>query len=182
MAGAAHAVGQHAAHRQAGPVLLQAQGQGAEGLGHGRGLDHRQHRQAEGLGQVGAAGPAVEQAHHALDQHDVMVLRGLGQQAPAVGLAAHPQVQLPAGLAAGAGVDHRVQKVRPGLEDPHPQALARPQPGQGRGDGGLALAGGGALTISARQRSPTAQSLLETPADSKLAISLRKATAARTRP
>jgi hypothetical protein len=71
MARAAHAVGQHTRPRAGRGGSAQAKGQRAKGARHGRGIDHRQHRHAKALGQVGRAGVAVEQAHHAFDEDEV---------------------------------------------------------------------------------------------------------------
>ena len=67
----------------------------------------------QSAGQVGRAGGAVEQAHHAFDEDEVVALRRSMQALAAVGLAVHPQVQLVHRLAAGQLVPVRVQKVWP---------------------------------------------------------------------
>jgi hypothetical protein len=68
--------------------------QGAEGLGHGLGVDHRHHRNAEAAGDVGARRAAVEQPHHPFDEDQVGLWRG-GVQAPGgVGRAAHAQIEV----------------------------------------------------------------------------------------
>lgn len=140
---AADAVAEDAGERQVRLVGGQAHGQGAEGLGHGGAVDHPQHRHAEVPRQVGGGRRAVEQPHDALDEDQVRLPRRFPQQAPALGLADHPQVQLVDRVAGGAGEDHRVEEVRPALEHPHAPALAGVQARQGGGDGGLALAGSG---------------------------------------
>ncbi|MNF76667.1 hypothetical protein D3C84_587870 [compost metagenome] len=139
---AAHPVAEDTGKGQVRLVSGQAHGQGAEGLGHGGAIDHAQHRHAEAPSQIGGRGRTVEQAHHTLDEDQVGLPRRLPQQAAALGLAHHPQVQLVDRRAGGAGQDHRVEKVRPALEYPHPLALASVQAGERGGDGGLALAGG----------------------------------------
>ena len=136
---AAHAVGQHTRPGHAGAVVLQAKGQRAKSARHGRCIDHRQHRHAKVLCQVGRAGGAVEQAHHAFDEDEVVALRRRMQALAAVGLAIHPQVQLVHRLAAGELVPVRVQKVWPALEHLHAKTPARMQPRQRRRHRGLAL-------------------------------------------
>ena len=136
---AAHAVGQHTRPGHAGAVVLQAKGQRAKSARHGRCIDHRQHRHAKVLCQVGRAGGAVEQAHHAFDEDEVVALRRSMQALAAVGLAIHPQVQLVHRLAAGELVPVRVQKVWPALEHLHAKTPARMQPRQRRRHRGLAL-------------------------------------------
>jgi len=118
-------------------------GQRAEGLGHGRAVDHRQHRHAETPRQVGGAGVAIEQTHHAFDEDQIGFVGGLPKQPARFLLADHPQVELIDGPTAGASEDHRVEKVRAALEYPHALALTRMQPSQCGGDGGLALPGRG---------------------------------------
>src|SRR5690606_8912287 len=86
---------------------------------------------------------AIEQTHHAFDEDQIGFAGGLPKQPARFLLADHPQVELIDRLAAGASEDHRVEKVRAALEYPHALALARMQPSQGGGDGGLALPGRG---------------------------------------
>ena len=143
MALAGHAIGQHAGPGHAGPEALQPMRQRAEGAGHRLGVDHGQHRQAEALRQVGRARRAVEQAHHALDDHEVGLGRGRMQPRAAVGLAGHPQVERMHGRAGGEPQPVRVEEVGPALEGAHAPALARMQPRERGGHGGLALTGGG---------------------------------------
>ncbi len=138
---AADPIGQHAGERQVRLEALQAVGQRAEGLGHGRAIDHRQHRHAEAPRQIRGRGRTVEQAHHPLDQDQVGLTRRFPEQASRLLLADHPQVELVDRSAAGTGQNHGVEKVRPALEHPYALALPRMQPRQSRGDGGLALAG-----------------------------------------
>jgi hypothetical protein len=143
MARAADAVGEHAGEGQAGPVAGQAVGDGAEGLGHGAGVDQGHDRNGEALGDVGGRRRAVEQAHDAFDQDQVGFAGRAGQAPARVGLAAHAEVEVLAGPAAGDGVNLRIEKIGAALEDGDAPPLAGMQAGQRRGDGGLALAGGG---------------------------------------
>ncbi|MNT01355.1 hypothetical protein D3C72_1358170 [compost metagenome] len=139
MALAGHAVGQHAGPGQARAEVLQAVGQRAEGAGHGLGVDHGQHGQAQALGQLGRAGRAVEQAHHAFDDHQVGLARGGMQARAAVGLAGHPQVERMHRRAGGQREPVRIEEVGPALEGPHAAALAHVQPRERGRDRGLAL-------------------------------------------
>ena len=145
MAVAGHAVGQHACPGQRAVavrlVVAQAVGHRAKGLRHGRGIDHRQHGQAQQPGQVGGTGCAVVQAHHPLDQNQVGLLRGAVQALAHIGLARHPQIHLMHRRTAGQLVPERVQKIRPALEHPHPPPGTAVQAGQRRRDRGFALAG-----------------------------------------
>ena len=164
--GAGHAVCQHAGPGQAPVAILfvvaQAMHDGAQRLRHGAGLHHGQHRQAEAARQVGRAGRAVVQAHHAFDQqHISLASRGVQARAD-VGLAGHPQVDVVHRRAAGKLVPERVQKVRPALEHPHAPAAPRQHARQRGCDGGLALAGGrsgdqesGAIGHGARLKNTT---------------------------
>ena len=142
MAHAAHPVAQHPGERQVGLKSRQAMGQGAKGLGHARAIHHRQHRHTKAARQIRRRGRAVEQAHHPFDQNQIGLPRCLPEALAAFGFAHHPQIQLVHQCAAGAGEDHRVEKVRPALEYPHPLAGAAMQARQGGGHRGLALAGG----------------------------------------
>ncbi|KAF1060887.1 MAG: hypothetical protein GAK45_02392 [Pseudomonas citronellolis] len=142
MAQAADPVGQHASEWQVRLVARQAQGQGPEGLGHGRAIDHRQHRHAEMPRQVSARRRTVEQPHDTFDEDQVGVGGSVPQQTAALLFANHPHVQLVHRRAAGALQDHRVEKIRPALEHPHLAPEVAVQARQGGGDGGLALAGG----------------------------------------
>jgi hypothetical protein len=141
MARIGHAVGEHPGPRHVGAVVLQAEGQRAEGGHHARRVHHRQHRQAEALRQVRRAGLAVKEAHGTFDDDQVRLLRGRMQARTAISLAGHPQVHLVHRRAAGQGVPARVQKIRPALEHPHAPPLARMQPRQRAGHRRLALAG-----------------------------------------
>ncbi|MCY1209216.1 hypothetical protein D9M72_208620 [compost metagenome] len=140
---AADAIAEHAGKGQVRLVGGQAHGQGAEGLGHGGAIDHAEHRHAKAARQVSGRGRAVEQPHHALDQDQVGLPCRFPEQAAAFRLAHHPQVQLVDRGRGCAGEDHRVEEIRAALEHPHALALTGVQAGQGGGDGGLALAGGG---------------------------------------
>ena len=71
--------------RASRPVVAQAIGQRAKRARHGRGIDHRQHRHAKVPGQVGRAGAAVKQAHHAFDEYQVRLARRIVQALRAVG-------------------------------------------------------------------------------------------------
>ena len=122
--------------------MLQAPGQRAKGARHGARVNHRQHRQAKALRQVGRAGLAVKQAHDPFDNDEIGVPRRMVQALRAIGLAGHPQVELVHRCAAGQGQPVGVQKIRPALEHTHPPPLPRMQPRQRAGHGGLALAGG----------------------------------------
>jgi hypothetical protein len=116
-------------------------GQRAESLRHGTGIDHREHRQPEGGGEIGAAGLAVEQAHHTLDEDQVCRrCRGM-QQATTVRRAAHEQVELMHRPAAGTREDHRVDEVGARLEHAHAPAAAHVGACDGGGHARLALAG-----------------------------------------
>jgi hypothetical protein len=117
-------------------------GQCAEGARHGRGIDHGQHGHAKALGQVGRARVAVEQAHHALDEEQVGLERGVVQALGAVGRAIDPQVQRVHRRAAGQFMPVRVEKIRPALEHAHAPPLPRVQPRQRGRHRGLALARG----------------------------------------
>ena len=144
---AAHPVGQHGGDRGAAiplfPVVLETKGHGAEGAGHGRGIQHQQHRQAEQLGQGGGGRFAVVEAHHPFHQDQVVLRCRLGQAPAGISLAAEAKVDVVAGLAAGHLVNLGVEKVGAALEDLDPPPLAGVEPGQGGDHGGLALAGGG---------------------------------------
>ena len=139
MARAADTVGQHAGQAQAGTVGGQPVRHGAEGLRHGRRIDHHQQRQIESQGQIGARRRAVVQAHHAFDQYHVGLLGRAVEQLRTVRLATHPQVELLYRRAAGALEDHRIEKVGAGLEHAHTPPLAAMPVCQGSGDCGLAL-------------------------------------------
>ena len=141
MAQGPHPVGQHAGERQVRLIARQAQGQGAESLGHGGAIDHPQHRHAEMPGQVGARWRAIEQPHNAFDEDQVGLASGLPQQTAAFLLAHHPHVQLVYRGAAGPLENHRIEKIRTALEHPHLASLVTVQARQGGGHGGLALAG-----------------------------------------
>ncbi|MNH11710.1 hypothetical protein D3C79_712320 [compost metagenome] len=69
------AVGQHPGKRQVRLIARQAQGQGTEGLGHGRAIDHRQHRHTKMTSKVGARWRAIEQPHDPFDQDQVGLSR-----------------------------------------------------------------------------------------------------------
>ena len=137
---AGDAVRHHARHVDRA-VIAQAMDQGPGRLRHGAGIDHRQHRQAEGPRQVGGGRRAVVQTHDSLDKDGVGRGGRLGQQGAAALRADHPQVERFDGRAAGARQHHRVDEIGAALEHPHtasgPHELAR----QRRGHGGLALAG-----------------------------------------
>jgi hypothetical protein len=139
---AADPVGQHAGKGQFGAIAGQPVGDGAESLRHGAGVDHRHHRDVEAAGEVGGRRAAVEEAHDAFDQDQVGILRGAGQSPARVILAAHAEIEILAGAAAGHGVNLRVEEIRATLEDGDAPALPGMQAGEGGGDGGLALAGG----------------------------------------
>ena len=116
-------------------------GQRAESLGHGRTVDHPQHRHAEVTRQVGRRGLAVEQAHHPFDQDQVGLASSLPKQSATFRLTDHGQIELVHRRATGMSMDHRVEKIRAALEHPHPPPLTRMQARQRGGDGGFALAG-----------------------------------------
>jgi hypothetical protein len=118
-------------------------GKRPEGLRHGPGVDHGEHRDAEAPGQIGARRRAVEEAHDALDQDQIGFLGGVMQQAPALGFTGHPQIELVDRVAARDFQDHRVDKIRAGLEHPHAAPLGGVVAREARRDRGLALAGGG---------------------------------------
>ncbi len=141
--GAGGAVGQYAVKRQVWLIGSQTVGKGAKGLRHAARINHRQHGQAEAACDVGGGGRAVEQSHHAFDQHDIRRFCRTCQAPGSILLAAHPQVEVFARVAGGCGVDHRVEKVRPAFEDAHALALPRVKPCETGDDAGLALAGGG---------------------------------------
>ena len=97
----ASAVGDDAGNDDAWAVAGEAFDQGGDRLALARGVDHQHHRQAEHGGKIGgraaAAGRAVEQAHDALDEHEVGVMprRELGEA-----LRPHcPRIEIEAGLA-----------------------------------------------------------------------------------
>jgi hypothetical protein len=99
--------------------------EGAEGLGHRLGVDHRHHRNAEAAGDVGARGLAVEEPHHPFDEDQVGLARGLMQPPGGVGLAAHAQIEVVHRRTAGHRVDLRIEEIRPALEHPHPRPWRR---------------------------------------------------------
>jgi hypothetical protein len=78
--------------------VLESPGNGAEAAGHGAGIEYQQHRQAELARKCGGGGFAVVQAHHAFDQDQVGILRAAGQAPARIGLAAHAEVDVLAGL------------------------------------------------------------------------------------
>ena len=139
----ADAIREHAVKRHLRPEVREAERDRAEGLRHGLRGDHREHRHAEGGREIGAARRAVEQTHHAFDQDQIGFGRRLREQIAARGFADHPQIERQHRRAARALEDHRVEKVRTGLEDAHappqPPVIAR----ETRGDRGLALARSG---------------------------------------
>ena len=90
MARIGHAVGQHTGPGHVGPVVLQAKGQRTKGSHHARGVHHRQHRQPKALRQIGRAGLAIKQAHHAFHNDQVCLQRRGMQARAAIGLARHP--------------------------------------------------------------------------------------------
>ena len=143
MARAGHPIGDGTGPAQAGHPGAQAMCQRAEGAGHRRGIDDGQYRQVEDTGQLGRRGLAVVQAHHALDDDQVGIQRGLVQAPADVVLAGHPQVQIVNGMAAGQRVPCRIQKIRARLENAHGQPIASQAAGQRSHHGGLAVAGGG---------------------------------------
>ena len=136
----AHAVGQHARPTQPALVMLQAKSQRAKGARHGRGIDHRHHRQAQALRQIGRTGLTIKQAHDTFNEDQVAVLRRSVQTGTHIGLAGHPHVHRVHRGAAGKLVPVRVEKIRSALEHPHPPPLARVQARQRSHHGGLALA------------------------------------------
>ena len=87
-------IGEGAGEGQARAVAGQAQRQGAEGLGHVGAIDHRQDGDAEQARQVGAGTVAIEQPHDPFDEDEIGLPRRLEKELAAVGLAAHPQVEL----------------------------------------------------------------------------------------
>jgi len=98
---AGHPVGQHARPGQARAVVAQAVHQRPEGAGHGAGVDHRQHRNAQLHRQVGRARLTIEQPHHPFDQDQVAVQSRLVQPRADVRLAVEPEVQVVHWVAAG---------------------------------------------------------------------------------
>jgi len=142
MALAADLVGEHGGNLHIGSIARQALHQRAEGLRHGRPVDHGQHRHAEARGQIGGGRAAVEQAHYALDQDQIGIARGIVQKLAATILADHEQIELVDGRSAGTLQDHRIEEVGPALEDAHASPGIAMTPGERRGDESLALAGG----------------------------------------
>ncbi len=155
MAHAGDAVGQHAGKRQPRTEMREPVGDRAHRLRDALGIDHRQHRHAQQLGQIGAARRAVEQAHHAFDQDQIGVQRGFIHQPPAFGRAGQPQIELIHGMAAGTLQNHRIEEIRPGLEHPDCAPLIRMKTRQRRRHGGLAVIGRGRAD---EQRGAAAQS------------------------
>ena len=92
MAGRRYPVGQHAGKTQAFAVMLQAPSQRAKSAGHRAGINHCNDIQAKALRQIGGARLAVKQPHHAFDNDEIGVLRGIVQTLRAVRLAGHPEV------------------------------------------------------------------------------------------
>ena len=139
MARASHAIGDRAVQRDVAAVGGEAVDDRAEALRHRRTVDHRQHRQAEAGGDIGSRRIAIEQAHHAFDEDNVRRARRLVEQAAAIILAHHEQVERQDGMPARPLEDHRVEKVWPALEHAHPQAAIAVAAREGGGDRGLAL-------------------------------------------
>ncbi len=73
---AGHAIGQHAVKRQVWLIGSQTVGNGAKGLRHAAGIDHRQHGQVKAARDIGGGWRAIKQSHHAFDQNDIRILRG----------------------------------------------------------------------------------------------------------
>ena len=140
---AGHAIGEHAGHAQSGSVIRQAERQRAEGLGHGRGVDHQQNRQVEALGEICRAANTVVEAHGRLDQDDIVAACRARQTALDIGLAAHRQIEVVYRLTAGQRQPGRVEKIRSALEYLHPLATRMQQMRERGGDGGFALPGRG---------------------------------------
>ena len=138
---AANPIAEHPGKWQIRLKGRQTMGHGAKGLGHGRAIDHRQHRYAEVSCQISRRGRTIEQAHHPFDQNQIGFTCRLPKQPAALRLANHPQIKLIHRCTAGASENHRIEKIRAAFEHPHALALARVQPCQGSGYGGLALAG-----------------------------------------
>ncbi len=139
---AGHAVGQHTRPGQAGTEMLQTEREGAKRARHGRGVDHRQHRQTKTLCEIGGAGFPIEQPHHAFDDDQVRLAGRFMQPGPRIVLARHPQIDVVRGPTCGERQPVRIQEIGPALEGPHAPTGARMQARQGRGHGGLALTGG----------------------------------------
>ena len=156
---AADAIGEGAVERQLRPVVLEAVGDGAEGAGHGRGVDHGHHRQLEADGESARGRLAVEQTHDAFDEDEVGLARCTREAPGRVCFAAHPEIEILAGRAAGDVVDHRVDEVGAALEHAHAASLPRVQARQRRRrrwscrwpEAGAAINSAGAAAITTRR-------------------------------
>src|SRR5512143_1137081 len=109
---------------QIGPVRGETVSESTEGLGHGARIDDRGDREVEALRQIGAAGVAIEQAHHSFDQNQIRMLRSLMQARAAIILTRHPEIELIDRLSRGTFQDHRVEIVGSALEDRYLVPLA----------------------------------------------------------
>ena len=75
------AIREHAMKRHVGTITREPERDRAEGLRHAVRADHGEHRHVERGGEIGAAGRAVEEAHHAFDQDQIGIARGLRRAA-----------------------------------------------------------------------------------------------------
>lgn len=143
MALGADAVREHAVKRQAGPEMREPERERAERLRHRLRGDHRGDGHAERLREIGARRRAVEEPHRAFDQDHVRLGRGAREQRAAAALADHSEIERIDARAARAREQHRIEKIRAGLEHAHapaePPVMARERRRHRR----LALAGRG---------------------------------------
>ncbi len=113
--------------------------QGTKRPGHGRGIHHRQHGNAQPLRQISRAGFAVEQAHHSLNQNQIILLRCMAKPCANIGLTIYPQIQIVHRLSAGQRQPLGIEEIKAALEYLHPPPGPRMQTRQAAGDTGFAL-------------------------------------------
>ena len=117
-------------------VAREAVDDGGGGGGHRARVDHQHHRPPEGRrdvrGRAFVRGRAVEEAHDALDDDEVRILRRRPDRGREGRFAHGPRVDVEARPPARRGVERGVDVVRPHLErrSPHPSLPQVPQQGQ----------------------------------------------------
>jgi len=117
VAHAANLVGENAVKMQTPTEIGEAKGQRAKGLRHGAGVDHREHRQVETLGEIGRRRLAIKEPHHGFNQDQIVVLRSFKQHFATEIAADEPQIKVVDRAAAGDFEHERIEKIWPALED-----------------------------------------------------------------
>ena len=144
---APHPIEDNAGHLDIVAMPREPFDQGRRRGGHTARVHHQDNRQVEQAGEVGGRpatiGGAVEQAHDTLADHQPRIPGQIVGQAGQRFDPHGPAVQIDAASAGCAGVEHRIDVVRPRLErsDRDPGGAQRAQ--QPQSYYGLAAAGGG---------------------------------------